>query len=308
MYKYNFSLVGFGRFGKVYFKEILNNNKIIITSIIKKKKYKKKYYKNTKIQIQKISDKIFFKKIHCAIIATPTSKHYINSKLFIEKKIPLIIEKPVSNKLTDIKNLDKICKKNQISVVVNYSDLYNEYLNYFLKNKKKIGRIHKIEINFQKRLNIYKKNKPIHDFLPHFLAIASKFTNIDGKLNLFKNDIFKKNSFIYQDCIFTITNKQKQIIQFNYSNKSFRKKRQVIVYGANGKFIYDGYKNQNNLIEINKKKIFIDNILRKKINSPIQNLLNKMCFILKNKKFYNDLPFSVKIQKLSDKLIKNLKI
>ena len=308
MNKYNFSLVGFGRFGKVYLKEILNNKKILCNSIIKKKKYKRNTFKKTNIKVLKISDKLPLDCTDAAIIASPTKEHYSNALLFVKKKIPVIIEKPVSDKLINIVKLNKICTKKNVSALVNYSDLYNDNLLFFLKNRKMIGKIIKVKIIFHKRLNIYKTIRPVHDFLPHFFAVAKKLINIDGKFQIIKNEINKLNSFLYQSCIFSLTNNNNQTIEFNYSNRLFKKKRQVIVYGTHGKFSYDAYQKQNNFMEIKNKKNLYFKVSNKKTNSPIQNILNKMCYLLKRKKFQNDLFFSIKIQKITNKLVKNLKI
>ena len=61
-------------------------------------------------------------------------------------------------------------------------------------------------------------------------------------------------------------------------------------------------------MEIKNKKNLYFKVSNKKTNSPIQNILNKMCYLLKRKKFQNDLFFSIKIQKITNKLVKNLKI
>ena len=224
MNKYNFSLVGFGRFGKVYLKEILNNKKILCNSIIKKKKYKRNTFKKTNIKVLKITDKLPLDCTDAAIIASPTKEHYSNALLFVKKKIPVIIEKPVSDKLINIVKLNKICTKKNVSALVNYSDLYNDNLLFFLKNRKMIGKIIKVKIIFHKRLNIYKTIRPVHDFLPHFFAVAKKLINIDGKFQIIKNEINKLNSFLYQSCIFSLTNNNNQTIEFNYSNRLFKKK------------------------------------------------------------------------------------
>jgi len=187
--------------------------------------------------------------------------------------------------------------------LVNYSDLYNDYFRYFLNNKKKIGKIQKIEITFQKKLQLYKDSYPILDFLPHFFAIANKLIVTNGNFFLIKNKFFKKDKYIYQNIIFSFKNKKNQIIKFNYSNNSSKNKRKIVIHGTKGIFNYDAYDDSKNFFKI-KNKIFLKNILKKKINSPIQNILNYMYYLICNRKFFSDLPLSIKIQKMTDKLLK----
>ena len=303
MKKLNICLVGFGRFGKIYFNEILKNKKINHILILKKNKFQNKPQEYKNIKFAQISKKLSLDNIQYGIIATPVLEHYDNASMFLKKKIPIILEKPVSDKLSNIEKLNVISQKKKISVIVNYSDLYNDYFKYLLRNRHRLGKIVKIEMFFQGRLNIYNNSLPILDYVPHFFAIANKIINTNGSFNLIRNQITKKNDCIYQNIIFTLTNKKNQIIKFNYSNKSSnKKKRQIIIFGKKGMFKYDAYENNKNFIKI-KKKVLINNILNKKINTPIQNILNRLHYLVVKKKFYNDLPLSIKIQKMTNKLI-----
>jgi predicted dehydrogenase len=154
----NIALVGIGRFGKKYFKEILKSKKVNCSFIVKKKKLSKNIFSlKKKLSIIVNKNDISFENIQGAIVVTPVESHYQNSVFFLKKKIPIILEKPATNTLTEVVKLDKLSKKNRTSVLVNYSDLYNDSFNYILKHKLKIGSIKKIDICFEKRQNIYKK-------------------------------------------------------------------------------------------------------------------------------------------------------
>ena len=101
----NIALVGFGRFGKKYYKNILKNKKFYLKKIYRKKKYKSKIF-------QKLSNKDLYKnQIKSAIIVTPVESHYKISCLFIKKKIPIILEKPAARYPREIKRLFEISKK-----------------------------------------------------------------------------------------------------------------------------------------------------------------------------------------------------
>ena len=118
----NVALVGYGNFGKKYYhtlKKIKLYKKIII------------YRKNKKKNFNLLSASSLKKnKIDVAIIVTPIETHYKIAKFFLNLNIPIILEKPVSKKIREIKELNTLSKKKKVSVIVNYSDLFNQnYLN-----------------------------------------------------------------------------------------------------------------------------------------------------------------------------------
>ena len=79
----NIALVGYGRFGKKYYKELIKNKNFILKAIYRKNKiFNSKFQKLTKRNLIK-------NKIEAAIICTPINTHFKLSKLFIKKKYPL---------------------------------------------------------------------------------------------------------------------------------------------------------------------------------------------------------------------------
>ena len=127
--KLNLALVGFGKFGKKYFKTIKKDKKFLLQTIFRKRK------------IGNLKFKLLSKKnlkenrIEAAVVCTPVKTHFSISKFLIENKIPLILEKPAANKLDEIKKLIKISSKNKAVVFVNHSDLYNEKFHFLLSKK-----------------------------------------------------------------------------------------------------------------------------------------------------------------------------
>ena len=121
----NIALVGYGNFGKKYYKTLSQLklfNKIFI------------YRKNKKKNSNLLSIASLRKnKVNLGIVATPVETHFKIAQIFLKLKIPIILEKPVSNITKDVQTLNSISKKNKTTVIVNYSDLYN--YNY-LKIKK----------------------------------------------------------------------------------------------------------------------------------------------------------------------------
>lgn len=297
--KINLALVGFGRFGKKYYKTLKKENLNKSLKIIRKNKLnQKKLNKILKEQIKKNK----FKK---AIVVTPTNTHYRISKEFIKNRIPIILEKPAGFNVLEVKKMIKLSKKFKSSVIVNHSDLYNEKFNFILNKINLIGKINLIEANFGKFDKTYKDKNylPFHDWLPHPLAILFTISKNLYNPAVEYNKIIKKNGSFFQDIIITLKASNIKLIRVRYSNIKKQKIRKIKIYGSNGSICYDGYNhNKNNIYT--KKKFFIP----KSKKTPMQNVLNFLDYISKNKIYYSDLNLSLKVQKIIEKLNKKIKI
>ena len=107
----------------------------------------------------------------------------------MENKIPLILEKPAAQNLTQIKKLNFLSKKNKISVLVNHSDLFNNNFKIALSKIKLIGKIKNIEAYFGKYSRNYKSSTllPWLDWFPHPLAVIIKLLRNIKFIKVIKN-------------------------------------------------------------------------------------------------------------------------
>ena len=291
----NLALIGFGRFGKTYFKTIIKDKKFLLKTIFRKRKIR-----NPKFEL--LSKKNLRKNdVKAAVICTPVKTHYLISKFLIENKIPLILEKPAADTLNEIKKLIKISSKNKAVVFVNHSDLYNENFHFLLSKKKLIGKIKYIEAEFGKYDTKYKNRKelPFKDWLPHPFALILKLVHDIKSIKIDANMIKKRKKSYFQKLIITFKSKNEIEGKITYSNNSRKKKRSLIIFGQKGKIMYDGYSQKNNYL-IAKKIIKSPNLK----NTPIQTILNKLHKFSKKKDLYSDLYISLKIQKLLLKIDK----
>jgi len=295
-------LVGLGSFGKKYFKELHKNKKYDIIEIYRKKVKNKTYngipvfyFKNL---IQKIPQNI-----DLAIIVTPVETHFKIAKIFIEKKIPIILEKPAGTNKEEVSQLNFLSIKNKTSVIVNHSETFNINLDQLLKNKKKIGKIKKIICIFGKKSKKYKNKKflPFVDWFSHPLSVVEKFTKLDFKVLNIKNNIKKIKGSYYQHLSSNLINSKNVSLNILFSNIKKGISRKVLIYGTKGLISYDGVESNQNYFKIfDKKKIIIKN---KKIKT-ISKLLSFVEQKIKNKKYINNLKSAYMIQKIIDKLIK----
>ncbi len=297
--KINLALVGFGRFGKKYYKTLKKENLNKSIRIIRKKKFKQeKLKKILKEQIKKNK----FKK---AIIVTPTKTHYKISKEFIKNSIPIILEKPAGFNVLEVKKMIKLSKKFKSSVIVNHSDLYNEEFNFILNKINLIGKINFVEADFGKFDNTYKDKNylPFYDWLPHPLAILFLIAKNLYNPTIEYNKIIKKNGSFFQDIIISLKSSNIKLIRIRYSNIRKKKIRKLKIYGSKGLICYDGYDYKKNNI-YTKEKI----IIPKNKKTPMQNVLNFLDYISKNKIYYSDLNLSLKVQKILEKLKNKINI
>ena len=153
------AIVGFGSAGRKHFKvlkKLRPNIKIILIRSGIGKKYKE----------EKLAEYIFNNfqdvnlKIDGAIISSPAPYHLKQAKKFIENKIPVLIEKPLSNNFNKINKFKSLCKKYNATVLVGYVLRYSKSLNFFREmiNKKKIGKIILVKINCHSYLPDWRPN------------------------------------------------------------------------------------------------------------------------------------------------------
>ncbi len=293
----NLALVGFGKFGKKYFKNIKQNKNFILKTIFRKKKIiGNKLNKISKKNINQLG-------IHAAIICTPVDTHFRIAKFFIENRIPVILEKPAAKNLIQIKKLILLSKKNKTSVLVNHSDLFNHNFNSILSKINMIGKIRLIEIDFGKYSKNYKDKNllPWFDWFPHPLAIIIKLLNNVRFVKVKKNVVFKKNKSFFQNISIYLKGSRNIDIKINYSNQSKKKSRNVKIYGNKGFANYDGYNNKNNFLYTNRKIKF-----QKTNLTPLQNILSKFYTLVSKRRFQSDLKLSFEIEKIQSMIRKKI--
>ena len=297
-------LIGIGSFGKKYFKEIHKNKKYNIIGIYRKKVKKKTYNNIPVFHFKDLFQKIP-QKIDLAIIVTPVETHFKIAKIFLKKKIPIILEKPAGTNKKEVSQLNFLSIKNKTSVIVNHSETFNMNLDQLLKNRKKIGKIKKIICLFGKKSNKYKNKKflPFIDWFSHPLSVVEKFTKLDFKVLNIKNNIKRIKGSYYQHLSTNLINSKNVSLNILFSNIQKDISRKVLIYGTKGFISYDGVASSQNYLKIfDKKKIVIKN---KKIET-ISKLLSFVEQKIKKKKYINNLKSAYMIQKIIDKFIKIL--
>ena len=300
----NVGLIGYGRYGKKYYDNLLKDKSFRLIKILRKSKRKiNDLFTNDKKAFFKINN------IDLYIIASPTIFHYEYLKNALIKKKHIIIEKPLVGKFKEFTKIKKLIKKSKKIILINHTDLYmDSYLN-LKKMIYKIGKINSAKLTFGKIepypvKNIKDKYKlPHFEWLPHPLAIIiNLFKDQNFKISLDeKRDIYKKK--LYQNLKIFLLGKRINI-EINFSNNLKNRKRNIEIFGVKGNLLYKGYNKKKCFLKKNKKINYINS----KENNPIKNLLNKFKFKYRNKKYSDDKKLIFSTTKYLFKISNKLKI
>lgn len=154
-------IIGIGSIGKKYlsiFKKYFKFKKIIL---LRSGKNKSIFGKNI-YEVKKLSD-VKKHKPQAVVISNPTSLHIKYATYFCKQKIPLFIEKPISNNLKGIQRLKQIQKQNKTRIQVGYVLKFKkefEILKKILKNRKILN----VNIICKSNLKNWRKNKNYKKF------------------------------------------------------------------------------------------------------------------------------------------------
>ena len=138
--------------------------------------------------------------ISCAIIATPDHTHYKLAKDCLKNKQHCLVVKPVVTKLSELKNLIKLCKKNQVYGAVEFHKRFDRQA-LILKDKYDSGTI----------------GDPLYSWSEYSQKkiVPEKFF----KSWISKNNVFQYLGIHYVDLIRYITNsKPKKVIAIGQKN------------------------------------------------------------------------------------------
>jgi len=101
-----------------------------------------------------------------AIVANPTSFHISSTTKLIKNKIPVLLEKPISNNMRGLKKLLKLSKKNKTTVMVGYMMRFNPCVIQLKKyiNKNVLGNLYSIIVTINSFMPEWHKYEGYNDF------------------------------------------------------------------------------------------------------------------------------------------------
>ena len=279
----NVGLIGYGKYGKKYFNNIINDKKFKIIKVLKKRNLKSKLFTNNK--------KKFFaiKKIDLYIIATPTITHFEYLDIIMRKNKHVIVEKPLVKTKEEFIKFKNNLKKFKKTILINHTDLYFKTLIKLKEKIKTIGAIKSVELTYGKKDPYFfrdikdSSDLPFYEWLPHPLAIIRDFFKNLKFNKTIKNKQIRNGKLIIQNLIIIFTGKKFNIKIF-FSNNYKCKKRNLIIRGSKGSLVFKGYDNYKAYWFKKNKKINLTD----QYDNPIQNLLENFKIKFNQKKIKDD--------------------
>jgi len=289
-------IAGCGSWSNTVLKEIENNKNFNLKSVFCRNYNSKKVKFDNSIRIYENIESFFLENINDCIYVAGTPELNLKAvKLAIKNKIPLILEKPVSNKSQNLEKIQFLTNKYKLIIIPNltnyFSDSFYYLKNYVDNNFDDIKRI----IIFEGGNGPYRKNiHPIWDWGFHsFSTLLTIFENKNFS-NISKKEI--KSNAITKDVItrfkFNVESKiDVKLISGNLFKQKIRKFKIIL---KNNNVL------ESNMIDhkiyLNKKIVFKNSI------TPLQSLLNSFYKTIKE----SDTDYSKNLINISNKTTKIL--
>ena len=126
MKKINISIVGTGLMGLQHIKAISKSKKANLHSIVDISDNAKKLSNKYKIPLYyDVSSLLKSNQLDAVIVATPNQLHEKHTIIFLKKKIPVLLEKPISDNIKSAKKIIISSKKNKTPLLIGYHRRHN---------------------------------------------------------------------------------------------------------------------------------------------------------------------------------------
>ena len=280
-------IIGYGNWAKKIIKFLKRNNFFSRIIVVTTKKQFFIFPNYKKIDRKDLNN--IFLKAKSVHICSNNQSHFLYIKKFVNLNKDIIVEKPFINSQKELQNINKIIKRNNKKILVNYTDLYNSFF-------PKIKKIFYNNLNNKIYLNVIyskqdkkfkKKYQFVNEWLDHPLAIILELFKSFPKFKIISFKSVYSNKIINEEL--EVQYKLKNIlISFLITNMN-KKKRIFIIKTLKKNYFFDL---NNRLIKNNKSSFY--------------NLYKNLNKINKSENLF-DLSFHKKIFKEKLKIIKKLK-
>jgi len=275
------ALIGKGHWGTIYINTVKSLKGI---SIPDKYIFGRDYKENlTKKELKKIGG---------IIVASPSETHFeVASYLLKQGFKSLLIEKPLTQKLSDAIKLQKLVKEKKAKCMVGHVQLYDPaYQTMRRIARKKIGKINKIKYFGLKSPEV-KGSTVLKDWGPHPIYI---FLDLTGE----KPTKIKATPTKYDNIRLTLKFQSGITGVANIGTLYPRRRREIEIIGERGKLKLNEFLNPRNLV-------FVDKTNNKTIikfptkNSPLANEVIEFAELIKvNKKTRSPISQGVEVVKV----------
>lgn len=298
----NFAVIGAGRFGKHYIRNLQGIEGARLYGVAAKTKDTLNSIKHdtssSTILTNNDDSLIKNKNVDCVVIATPPSTHFELAKKALEAGKNVLVEKPMVASFKEAKLLKDIVKKSKSTFMVGHQYIYNDYVNYLHSSIKK-GLIGKPEVVAAE----YLYPEPIRNDIgcfwdagTHYLSIIQYLFNPGPVIEVSGSSLSMVSKF---DDFTSATVKFKNgLVAFlTFSRLYPEKTRKFMVLGTKQSAVFDDFEEKNKLKFYPVSKKIKDNSIYKHSGNkikptihsigaiePLRNELEHFIDCIKNKK------------------------
>ncbi len=122
--KIRVGVIGLGYLGKFHFEKYRSNKSVNLTSIVDIDK-KNLDLVNSKEVFRSTTFKDIIGKVDAVSIVTPTITHFSIAKFFLENKVHVLLEKPMTESVSEAKELNVIAKKSRCIFQIGHLEQFN---------------------------------------------------------------------------------------------------------------------------------------------------------------------------------------
>jgi UDP-N-acetylglucosamine 3-dehydrogenase len=195
--------------------------------------------------------------IEAVVVAVPTKLHYDIVKFFLEKKIHVLVEKPITLDTDEAKELINLAKENNVILTVGHIERFNPAI-IELKNKIQNGELGKIfKIGVQRNSPYPQRISDVGvviDLAVHDIDIMRYLLNSEP-VKLFAQVSYTVNSTHEDDLSAILRFATGEVCTFNINWLTPRKIRKLAVTGEKGMYLVD-YINQS--LEFHENSSMVD--------------------------------------------------
>lgn len=318
-------LIGAGYWGKNFIRLLEKDNNEFELTYILDSQSKISNYRNIE-SFEKIEK--YLDDFEVAIVCTPTKTHYEFVKFLLANNKHVLVEKPLTTKLSQAKELYEIADLNNLTLLVDHTFLYNTSINYISEiiKKSEIGDL--LHLSFE-RTNLGPIRSDVSclwDLATHDISILNAF--IPEEIQSMNASGYIKGPTNLHDIVNISINYPNKFVSIFTSWLHPEKSRKIKIVGSEKMIIYDDI-NLNEPVKIYNKKIndfseknnYFDSIFSFSIGDivtpylelqePLAGVLNDFENRIKNKKTINKLntrELTLKTIKILEDLDLQLKI
>lgn len=248
--KKNFcAIIGTGFGLRVIYNTLKYINNCEIKFIYSRKKNKKSIFTRSLSALKK------YKPLKFVFVETPPFTHIKYLDFFKDKKIFISCEKPIVNKISDLKKFKRDLNNYKFNLSINHQLRYHPHIKLFKNQLKKIGKIRYFKITYNSN-NIFEKKKNswwldnkkggghLFAIAPHLLDLLNFFY---GNLKTLEKKLKFINKFNKRiDVAFNLNGLLSNGVKYQIKSTCFSKKKNILfdlkVSGSKGIIKFENFK------------------------------------------------------------------